>query len=519
MKKNLGSIKWPADHVERRSVESLIPYARNARTHSDEQVAQIAASIKEWGVTTAILIDEDGQIIAGHGRVMAARKLGIEDIPVMIAAGWTEAQRRAYVLADNQLAANAGWDMDLLKVEIGDLSLEGFNLDLIGFDDKMLAGLLEEQTEGLTDEDAVPEVPVDPVTVLGDVWLLGKHRVMCGDSTSIDAVEKLMKGERATLLHADPPYGMGKALDGVANDNLYNDKLDVFQMEWWTTFRPFLLDSASAYIWGNAPELWRLWYKAGLGESERLMMRSQIIWDKPPSASAYGSPIGSEAMRSYPHGYEVCLFFFLGEQGFNNNADNYWEGWEPLRLYLEREMKSLGWKTSDINTATGTFMGGHWVTKSQWMLPTAEQYAKIQSAAKGRAFKREHDELKREHDELKREFYATRAYFDNTHDNMTDVWQFSRVTGEERHGHATPKPVAMMERVMRSSLPKDGISVEPFGGSGSTLIGAEKTGRICYTMELQEKYCDVIIKRWQDFTGQEAIHAETGKKFNDLQTR
>ena len=142
MKKNIGAIKWPADHVERRSVESLIPYARNARTHSDEQVAQIAASIKEWGVTTAILIDEDGQIIAGHGRVMAARKLGIEDIPVMIAAGWTEAQRRAYVLADNQLAANAGWDMDLLKVEIGDLSLEGFNLDLIGFDGEFLDNLL-----------------------------------------------------------------------------------------------------------------------------------------------------------------------------------------------------------------------------------------------------------------------------------------------------------------------------------------------------------------------------------------
>jgi len=153
VKKPVGSIKtaWPADHVERRSVESLIPYARNARTHSDEQVAQIAASIKEWGWTTPVLIDETGGIIAGHGRVMAARKLGIEEVPVMIARGWSEAQRRAYVLADNQLAANAGWDMDLLKVELGDLSLEGFDLDLIGFDAELLDNLLasgEGEAEG-----------------------------------------------------------------------------------------------------------------------------------------------------------------------------------------------------------------------------------------------------------------------------------------------------------------------------------------------------------------------------------
>jgi hypothetical protein len=149
MKKPVGSIKtaWPADHVERRSVESLIPYARNARTHSDEQVAQIAASIKEWGWTTPVLVDEDGQIIAGHGRVMAARKLGIEEVPVMIARGWSEAQRRAYVLADNQLAANAGWDMDLLKVELGDLRLEGFDLDLIGFDGAMLDNILASDQE------------------------------------------------------------------------------------------------------------------------------------------------------------------------------------------------------------------------------------------------------------------------------------------------------------------------------------------------------------------------------------
>jgi DNA modification methylase len=500
---------WPLDRLR--------PYEKNARTHSAEQIAQIAASIQEFGFTNPILVDGADGILAGHGRLAAAKDMGLAEVPVIVLDHLSAAQRRAYILADNKLALNAGWDIDLLAGEIGDLQLADFDLSLIGFSDEELADLLPEveelPPEEMGDEEAVPKAPEEPVSKPGDVWLLGKHRVMCGDSTEITSVERLMDGAKAALMHADPPYGMGKEKAGVENDNLHNDDLDSFQMEWWATLRPFLLDNASAYIWGNAPELWRLWYKAGLSESERLTMRSQIIWDKPPSASAYGSPIGSEAMRSYPHGYEVCLFFFLGEQGFNNNADNYWEGWEPLRLYLESEMKSLGWKTSDLNNATETFMGGHWVTKSQWMLPTAEQYAKIQSAAKGRAFKREHDQLKREHDQLKREFYATRAYFDNSHDNMTDVWEFLRVTGEERHGHATPKPVAMMERVMLSSLPKGGLCVEPFGGSGSTLMGAERTGRVCYAMELTAAYVDVIVKRWQQFTGKTATLEATGEPF------
>ena len=165
MKKNLGSIKWPADHVERRSVESLIPYARNARTHSDEQVAQIAASIKEWGWTTPVLVDEDGQIIAGHGRVMAARKLGIEDIPVMIAAGWTEAQRRAYVLADNKIALNSGWDMDLLKVELQDIGEMSFDLEKIGFGVGEMAALFDEPVLKEGSETSSKELDPDAYTL------------------------------------------------------------------------------------------------------------------------------------------------------------------------------------------------------------------------------------------------------------------------------------------------------------------------------------------------------------------
>lgn len=197
---------WPADKVERRKVSDLTPYARNSRTHSDEQVAQIAASIKEWGWTVPVLIEPDGGIIAGHGRVMAAQRLGITEVPCMVADGWSEAQKRAYIIADNKLALNAGWDDEMLRTEFAELGEMGFDIGLTGFGEMELASLLAEKTEGLTDPDAVPDAPEIPVTVEGDVWVLGRHRIMCGDSTSIDAVDKLMDGQRGDLCFTSPPY-------------------------------------------------------------------------------------------------------------------------------------------------------------------------------------------------------------------------------------------------------------------------------------------------------------------------
>ena len=497
-------------NIEMIEVETLIPYAKNSRTHSDEQVAQVAGSIKEFGFTNPILIDAENVIIAGHGRLLASQRLGLAEVPCIRLEHLTEAQKRAYVIADNKLALNAGWDDELLALELGELKEDGFDISLTGFTDEELAGLIiPEEIEGLTDEDDVPDVPDDPVTVEGDVWILGNHRLMCGDSTSIDAVEKLMDGKIAGLLHADPPYGMGKEGEGVANDNLYNDKLDQFQMEWWATFRTFLADNSSAYIWGNAPELWSLWYRGGLSDSEDLQLQNEIVWAKP---SGFGQ-LSSE-MRSYAANTERCLFFLIGSQGYNNNSDNYWNGWDSIRNYLVDEKQKSGLTNDQIKAVTNTSHTHYWTT-SQWAFPTKDHYLSIQKLANGSAFKREYDDLKREYDDLKREFYATRAYFDNTHENMNEVWEFGRVVNKERHGHATPKPVEMMERVMRSSLPKGGLCVEPFGGSGSTLMGAEKTGRSCYTMELHPKYCDVIIKRWQDYTGKEAVH-ENGHTFNSI---
>jgi DNA modification methylase len=186
----------------------------------------------------------------------------------------------------------------------------------------------------------------------------------------------------------------------------------------------------------------------------------------------------------------------VGEQGFSNNADNYWEGWEPIRQYLCTEWDKVSPK-KDWDKHLGNFMGKHYFTKSQWSLPTEAEYKKLQGLAT--------DAFKREYDELKREFYATRAYFDNTHDNMTDVWEYASVSGEERLGHATPKPLAMIERCIRSSSEENAIVIEPFLGSGTTLIAAEKTNRKCYGMEISPKYCDVVIQRWENATGQKAV--------------
>ena len=276
-----GSIKWPADKVERRPVAALIPYARNARTHSDAQVAQIAASIKEWGWTTPVLVDPEGSIIAGHGRVMAARKLGLTEVPVMVAENWSDAQKKAYVLADNQLALNAGWDSDLLALELKDLDANGFKLDLIGFDDNFLANLLTDKTEGLTDPDEVQEAPADPVSVLGDVWVMGKHRIICGSSTEADTVSKLLGDVKPHLMVTDPPYGVEydpewrerAGLNGPAAAKgkvLNDDKAD--WREAWALF-----PGDVAYVWHAGL------YAGVVGDSlvaTGFQLRSQIIWAK-----------------------------------------------------------------------------------------------------------------------------------------------------------------------------------------------------------------------------------------------
>ena len=391
-----------------RSVAELIPYAANSRTHSDAQVAQIAASIKEFGWASPILIDGDNTIIAGHGRLLAARKLGMDTVPAIILDHLTKAQQRALVIADNQLALNAGWDMDMLKAEIEDLNLENFDINLLGFDEKFLDGLLEpEPTDGLTDEDAVPEVPETPKTVLGDVWVLGNHRLMCGDSTSMDAVDKLMNGAKADMVFTDPPYGVEyqsnmrtktAKFDVIKNDDIFLDIAPIIEA----------CSTGWVFVWTS----WKVqprWVEqlSSLGYPTNI-----VVWHKG------GGGIG-DLKRTFSSDYEIALVWHRG---------------------AELCGKRIG-----------------------------------------------------------------------------SVWAINK-DGASTYVHPTQKPVALATEALDKTTRTGANILDLFGGSGSTLIACEKTNRNARLMELDAKYCDVIIKRWQDFTGKQAIHAETSIAFDAIDT-
>ena len=280
----------PVDRAERWPIERLIPYARNARTHSDAQIAQIAASIREWGWTTPILVDEDGTVLAGHGRLAAARQLQMHEVPVIIASGWSDAKRRAYILADNKLALNAGWDDQILALELADIGND-FDLNLVGFTPDEVAALTPEQVKpGLTDDDAVPDVPEQPITVLGDVWLLGKHRLMCGDSTSVDAIDKLLGAEQIDAIVTDPPYGIG--IDGQKESKSKNPKHNrkAHDFRGWDSERPaagifnyIIAAGVPTVIWGGnyfadllpATRGWLYWSK---GQDGLTMSDGELAW-------------------------------------------------------------------------------------------------------------------------------------------------------------------------------------------------------------------------------------------------
>lgn len=408
------------DTLEAIQIDALIPYARNSRTHSDAQVAQIAASIKEFGFTNPVLIDAGGGIIAGHGRVLAARKLGLTDVPCIRLSHLTATQARALVIADNKLAMNAGWDNDMLAIEFAELTDMGFDLDLTGFTADEIAALSPEQIEpGLTDEDAVPDVPVQPVTVLGDVWLLGKHRLMCGDSTSIDAVDKLMNGHKADMVFTDPPYGVSyQDSKGrkIQNDELVDKKLEDFVSEAFRSGVTASKEGAAWYVW-HASRFQREFENAL--NAAGLKVRQQIIWVK-------GQGVDGTAQVNAPA---------IGRSHF------------------------------------------------RWL----------------------HEPC----------FYASISNPFNAGDRKTTtVWTVTRQTTNTVH--PTQKPVPLIEIALQNSSKNDDFVLDLFGGSGSTMIACEKTGRINRSMELDPKYCDVIVKRWQDFTGKIATHAETGEPFAEV---
>jgi len=388
-------------------VTALIPYAKNSRTHDDAQVAQIAASIKEFGWTNPILVDGDKGIIAGHGRLMAARKLKMDKVPVIELNGMTDAQKKAYVIADNRLALNAGWDNAMLTIELQDLEDEGFDLSLTGFDDSELDALLNpiEETEGLTDEDAVPDVPDEPKTKLGDIYILGNHRLMCGDSTSIDAVEKLMNGQLADQLVTDPPYniayeGGSKKREQIKNDEMADEEFRQFLKDVYIAANAVMKAGAVFYIWHADTEGYNF---RGAARDMGWKVRQTLIWNK--DNSAFGR-------SDYHWKHEPCLY------GWKEGAAHLWAADRKQTTVIECKRPSK----SDL--------------------------------------------------------------------------------------HPTMKPVELMEYQILNNTKGSDIVLDLFGGSGSTMIAAEKIGRKSCLMELDPKYCDVIVKRWEDFTGKKAVLSE-----------
>ncbi len=402
---------WPADRVERRPLESLIPYARNARTHSPAQIAQIAASIREFGWTFPLLVDEQGTIIAGHGRVLAAQSLGLTEVPVMVATGWTETQRRAYVIFDNKVALNAGWDTELLPVELGDLKAMGFDMGLTGFGEIELGKLLL-NTAGDGDPDEAPAPPAEPISRPGDLWICGEHRVLCGDATVRADVEKLLDGELADMAFTDPPYNVNYA--NSAKDKLRGKN------------RPILNDA--------------------LGEGFEALLHA---------ASANMLAVTKGAIY-------ICM------------------------------------SSSELDTLQKAFReaGGKWSTFVIWAKNTFTL---------GRAdYQRQYEPI----------LYGWKDgadhYWCGARD-QGDVWFFDKPVKNDLH--PTMKPVALVERAIRNSSKSRDIVLDPFGGSGTTMIAAERTGRRARLLELDPRYVDVIVHRWQETTGGRACHALTSDQF------
>jgi len=392
-------------------IEEAIPYVRNPRQNK-AAIAKVSASLKEFGWQQPIVVDKDMMVIAGHTRLEAARTLGMDKVPVQIAEDLTDAQVKAYRIADNRVSQEAEWDLDLLRLELSDLDNLDYDLLLTGFDDDELNGMLTEAVEGFTDEDDVPELPDEPVSVLGDIWTLGDHRLMCGDSTSVDAVDKLMDGDKADMVFTDPPYGLDYSGGRtqltkehhrkIENDDLNkNDLGNLIELAFIAK-----KDNADVYVCVS-PLIQSPFMQ--MFEKYKADIDAVIVWDKKNAGLGY---------MAYRRQCEFILFH------------------------------------------------------------------------KGSPFCK-----------------GDKSDF--------DLWSFSKDATTE-YMHPTQKPVALSERAISNSSKQGEKVLDLFGGSGSTLLACEKNNRSAYLMELDLRFCDVIIKRWQDFTGREAVHAETGKTYNEM---
>lgn len=409
-------MNWLADKIEQWPTAKLLPYARNARTHSEEQVAQIAASIAEFGFTNPILAGSDGIIVAGHGRLAAAQKLGLEIVPVVVLDHLTPTQRRALVIADNRIAENAGWDDAMLRIELEALQLEGFDLDITGFDADALAELIagdELDNEGQTDEDAVPEIGETPISRPGDVWVLGPHRLLCGDATVAASYEALLQGEPVDMVFTDPPYNVNYA--NSAKDKLRGKDRAILNDNLGDGFYDFLLAALTQMVAHCRGGIY-----VAMSSSELDVLQA--------------------AFRAA--GGKWSTFIIWAKNTFTLGRADYQRQYEPI-LY--------GWPEGAQR---------HWCGDR----------------------------------------------------DQGDVWQIKKP--QKNDLHPTMKPVELVERAIRNSSRPGNVVLDPFGGSGTTLIAAEKSGRIARLIELDPKYVDVIVLRWEEFTGKQATREADGAVFD-----
>lgn len=377
-------------------IEKLVPYVNNARTHSPEQINKLRSSLREFGFINPVIIDRDYGVIAGHGRILAAKEEGIKEIPCVFADHLTEAQKKAYIIADNRMAMDAGWDEELLRVEIEALQAEAFDLSLTGFDEKELADLFQEDSEVEDDDfDVDGELKEPAVTQMGDVWTLGRHRLVCGDSTKEETYEVLMQGQKANLVLTDPPYNVNYegAAGKIKNDNMAGDKFYQFLLEAFTNMEKVMANDASIYVFHADTE--GLNFRKAFSDAG-FYLSGCCIWMK-PSLVLGRSP--------YQWQHEPCLY---------------------------------GWKKKG---------------KHQW--------------------------------------YADRK--------QTTIWSFEKT--KKNTDHPTMKPIPLLAYPIKNSTMSNTLVLDPFGGSGSTLIACEQTDRSCFTIELDEKFCDVIVKRYIEQVG------------------
>ena len=407
---------WLADKIEQWPTAKLVPYARNARTHSDAQVAQIAASIAEFGFTNPILAGSDGVIVAGHGRLAAAQKLGLEAVPVVVLDHLSPTQRRALVIADNRIAENAGWDDAMLRVELAALADDAFDVALTGFDADALAELIageEPDADGQTDDDAMPEVPETPISRSGDVWLLGEHRLLCGDATAAASYERLLAGEQADMVFTDPPYNVNYA--NSAKDKMRGKDRAILNDNLGDGFYDFLLAALTPTVAHCRGGIY-----VAMSSSELDVLQA--------------------AFRAA--GGKWSTFIIWAKNTFTLGRADYQRQYEPI-LY--------GWPEGAQR---------HWCGDR----------------------------------------------------DQGDVWNIKKP--QKNDLHPTMKPVELVERAIRNSSRPGNVVLDPFGGSGTTLIAAEKSGRQARLIELDPKYVDVIVRRWQDWTGQQATRESDGLAFD-----